>query len=438
MIKKIKKSIPLDNPLRLFYHKMRAIVANIAYGFPSKGMTIIGVTGTNGKTTTSNIIWKWLVEAWEKVFMFTTVNYIIDGKEYRNETKLTSPDVFTLQKLLRNAKQAGCKYAVIETASHGIVMSRNWGLDYDVAVLTNISQDHLDLHGTMEKYVNTKLKLFKSLIRSKRKAWVKKTAIINIDSEYKDLFLDETYDSLITYGVYSNSANLKASNIENLHNGTRFHIAIPGQSLEINTALMWDFNIYNITAAIWVFTTLGIKSDKMNKIVENIQPVPWRLEPIQNQDGFRIYVDYAHTADALDKVLWILWEHKWDGRLITVFWATGDRDKSKRPIMWRVVSQHSDIVFLTQDDDYSEVTENIIKDVLPWIERKEWEDFWIIPDRGEAIRTALLTAKSGDTLVVAWKWDERVIVTNEWSKPWHDRAFIESVLKDIDENKMLG
>ncbi len=438
MIQNIKKSIALDNPLRLFYHKLRAIAANMLYGFPSKWMTIIWVTGTNGKTTTSNIIWKWLVEAGEKVFMFTTVNYIIDGEEFQNETKMTSPDVFTLQKLFKQAKNAGCNYAVIETASHGILMSRNWGLDYDIAVLTNITQDHLDLHKTMENYVNTKLKLFKSLIRSRRKHGVKKTAIVNIDSEYQELFTEETYDSLITYWVYSNSANLKARDVVNLPDGTRFHVAIPWENLEIDTRLMWDFNIYNITAAVWVFTALWIKSEKIHKIVENIRPVPGRLESVDNNEGFRIYIDYAHTADALDKVLGILAEHKWDGKLITVFWATGDRDKSKRPVMGRIVSENSDIVFLTQDDDYTELTENIIKDVLPGIERKEWDDFWIISDRAEAIRTALLTAKKWDTLLLAGKGDEHVLMTNNGPKEWHDRTFVESVLKDIDDNKMLG
>lgn len=438
MLNQIKKSIALDNPIRLFYHKMRAVAANVLYWFPSKGMVIIGVTGTNGKTTTSNIIWKGLIEAWEKVFMFTTVNYIIDGKEYRNESKMTSPDAFYLQKLFAEAKKAGCTHAVIETASHGIAMNRIWGLSYDIAVLTNITQDHLDLHGTMEKYVGTKLKLFKSLIRSKRKKGIKKTAIVNIDSEYQEVFIDETYDSLITYGVYSNSANLKARDVENLEDGTKFYVAIPWQNLEIKTQLLGDFNIYNITAAIWVFTALWIKSDTIQEIVTHITPVPGRMEIIPNSEDFKIFVDYAHTADALKKVLQVLWEHKGEGRVITVFWATGDRDKSKRPIMWWIVSDNSDLVFLTQDDDYSEVTENIIKDVLPGIERKEGENFWVIPDRWEAIRTALLTAKRWDTLLIAGKWDENVLITNSGPMTWHDKSFIQEILKDIDDNKMLG
>ena len=438
MIGKVKKLVALDNPFRLFYHKMRAVTANIMYWFPSRWMIIIGVTGTNGKTTTSNVIGKWLVQAGKKVFMFTTVNYIIDGVEYQNDTKMTSPDAFTLQRLFSEAKKAGCTHAVIETASHGIAMNRVWWLDYDIAVLTNITQDHLDLHGSMENYVNTKLKLFTGLIRSKRIPWIKKTAIINIDSEYQEVFTDETYDSLITYGVYSDSANLKARDVENLSDGTKFYVSIPWQDLEISTKLLWDFNIYNITAAIWVFISLWIKSSKINEIVKHISPVPWRMESVPNNEWFKIYIDYAHTADALEKVLQVLDEHKWDGRIITVFWATWDRDKSKRPVMWRVVANKSDIVFLTQDDDYSEITENIMKDVLPGIERKEWEDFWIIADRGEAIRTALLTAKEGDTVLLAWKGDEHVMITNNWAIEWHDRTFTESILKDIDDNKIIS
>jgi len=198
-MKNLKKLFALDNPIRLGYHKIRAILANFAYWFPSKDMIIIWVTWTNWKTTTSNIIAKWLRESWKKIFMFTTVNIIIWDKEYVNDTKMTSPDAFLLQRLLKQAKDEGCEIAVIETASHWIKMSRVWGLDYDIAVLTNITQDHLDLHRTMKDYVNTKLSLFKNLISYNRKNWIKKTWVINVGSDYSDLFINETYDSVYLY-----------------------------------------------------------------------------------------------------------------------------------------------------------------------------------------------------------------------------------------------
>jgi len=436
MIQKLKSLIALDNPFRLYYHLIRAVIANVMYKFPSKEMTIIGVTGTNGKTTTSNIIAKGLRESWKKVFMFSTVNIIIDDEEFTNHSKMTSPDVFLLQKLLAEAKKKGCEIAVIETASHGLKMHRVWGIEYDIAVLTNITQDHLDLHRTMHDYVQTKLKLFKHLITNYRKDGVKKTAVINLDSEYKDLFLAETFDSLYTYGM-NTDANIAPKNVKASREFTSFDLDIPGGKMKIQTPLRWDFNVYNLLAAIWVFVSLGMKPDQIEKSLAQVSWVPGRMEEVKSESGFSVFVDYAHTDDALENVLTTLREIEWIQRIITVFWATGDRDKTKRPIMWEVVSRLSDVVVLTQDDDYTEKTESIIKDVLPGIERKEWEDFWIIGDRKEAIRTALITAKKGDIVLIAGKWDEHSLVTNQGHIPWHDRTIVEEILKDIEDNTFL-
>ncbi len=436
MIQQLKQFIALDNPFRLFYHLFRAVIANVYYRFPAKGMIVIGVTGTNGKTTTSNIIAKWLRESGKKVFMFSTVNVIMWDEEVTNTSKMTSPDVFVLQRLLAQAKKNGCEYAVIETASHGIKMNRTWGIPYDFAVLTNITQDHLDLHRTMKDYVATKLKLFKNLIIAERKDGIKKTAIINIDSDYQELFMAETYDSLYTYGM-SFESNLHPQNIKNKKDYTEFLLDIPGGTINVKTPLRWMFNVYNLLAAIGVFVWLGMKPKEIEKIVENIEAVPWRMEEIKSPDGFSIFVDYAHTPDALENVLGTLRDIEGTKRVISVFWATGDRDVTKRPIMGEVVSRLSDVVILTQDDDYSERPEKIIKDILPWIERKQWEDFWIIIDRREAIRTALVMAEPGDIVLIAGKGDEHTIVNNAGTFEWHDKTEVEKILKDIDDNKIL-
>lgn len=436
MLKKLKSLIALNNPLRLFYHKIRAIIANIIYWFPSTWMVIIWVTWTNWKTTTCNIIARWLKEAWKRVFMFSTVNIILNDKEYQNDTKMTSPDPFELNKLLKIAKKEWCKYAVIETASHWIKMNRIWWLEYDVVVLTNITQDHLDLHGTMQDYVRTKLTIFKKLISYKRKPWVKKTAIINYNSAYSDMFLAETYDSYYTYWEWR-WVNLVASNTIKKDLKTFFDVRIAWHTIKVETKLKWDFNIQNILAAIWVFISLWIESDEIWKIIKKIHWVPWRMESIENDEWYEIIVDYAHTPDALEKVLETIKEFPNIKRIITVFWATWDRDKTKRPLMWEIVSRLSDVVILTQDDDYTEKTEEIIKDVLPWIERKEWENFWIIPTRREAIQTALLSAEEWDIVLIAWKWDEHVMVTNEWIIEWNDKAVIKEILKWLDDNKIV-
>lgn len=430
-----KKLFALDNPARLFYHKVRAILANFVYGFPSRNMIIIGVTGTNWKTTTSNIIAKWLRAAWKKIFMFTTVNIIIWDKEYVNDTKMTSPDAFLLQRLLKQAKDEGCEIAIVETASHGIKMSRVWWLEYDIAVLTNITQDHLDLHKTMKDYVNTKLKLFKNLITYERKSWVKKTAVINVGSEYSELFIWETYDSMYLYWIW-NWSSLTASNIRIENSLTKFEVKLPWKIATIETKLKWDFNIENILAAIWVFMSFGISWDDIIEIIKKIDWVPGRMELIENDFNADIIVDYAHTPDALEKVLTtLIWI--WYKKIVTVFWATWDRDKTKRPIMWEIVAKYSDIVILTQDDDYSENSENIIKDVLPWINRIEWEDFFIIPTRKEAIELWISSIKEGDVLLVAGKWDEHIMITNAWPIEWHDKTVIKEILKNIDDNKII-
>lgn len=436
MLQKLKSFIALDNPFRLGYHFIRAVIANIVYGFPSKGMVIVGVTGTNGKTTTSNIIAEWLKASGKKVFMFTTVNIMIGDEVITNPSKMTSPDVFELQRWLQIAKKENCEIAVIETASHGIKMHRNWGLDYDISVLTNITPEHLDLHRTMYDYVNTKLKIFSKLMYYKRKPWVKKTGIINADSQYKERFLAETYDSLYTYGN-AYEANIKYSQVKNTKQAMTFTVHLPWKDIPISTQLRGNFNISNILAAIWVFASLWIDRETISKIVSQVHVIPWRMEEIKSKDGFSVFVDYAHTPDALENVLETLWEFKGKGKIITVFWACGDRDKTNRPIMGWVISKLSDVVILTQDDDYSEKPENIIKDILPWVDRKQGEDFWIVVDRQEAIRTALVMAKKDDIVLVSWKWDEHLRITNNGPVPWHDKSLIENILKEINDNTVI-
>jgi UDP-N-acetylmuramoyl-L-alanyl-D-glutamate--2,6-diaminopimelate ligase len=436
MLQKLKSLIALDNPLRLGYHFMRAVIANVRYGFPSKGMTIIGITGTNGKTTTSNIVAEWLRASGRKVFMFTTVNIMIWDETFINHSKMTSPDAFELQKWFAIAKKEGCDIAVIETASHGIKMHRNWWVDYDISVLTNITQDHLDLHRTMDDYVNTKLQIFKKLMYYQRKPGVKKTWIINLDSEYKDLFLAETYDSLYTYGM-GYDANVKAENIKNTRTSMNFTVNMPGKDVHIKTKLRGKFNVYNILAAVSVFASLWIDRETIEKMIADVHVVPGRMEEVKSKDGFSVFIDYAHTEDALQNVLETLWEMKGKGRIITVFGATGDRDTSKRPIMWQVVSKLSDVVIVTQDDDYTENTQKIIKDILPGIDRKQWEDFWIIAERREAIRTALVMAEKGDIILLAGKGDEHALLTNNWPIEWHERTIVEEMLKEIDDNTVL-
>jgi len=366
--------------------------------------------------------------------MFTTVNIIVWDKEYVNNSKMTSPSPFMLQKYLNLAKKEWCTIAIIETASHWIKMHRIWWIEYDILALTNITQDHLDLHKTMNDYVNTKLSIFKKLIWYKRKRLIKKVWIINNESKYANLFKNETYDVLYTYWT-SYWSNIRAEDIKYNINWISFSIIIPWSNMTVSSNLIWEFNVYNILAAIGVFISLGINTNKISEIIKNVKWVPWRMEEIYNKEKLKIFIDYAHTPDALEKVLLTIKKIKWKWNIITVFWATWDRDKIKRPIMWEIVSRLSDKIILTQDDDYSENTQEIIKDVLPGIERKQWENFWIIWNRKIAIRTALLMWEENDIILIAGKWDEHSIITNSWSKPWHDKRVVNEILDELNKYK---
>jgi UDP-N-acetylmuramoyl-L-alanyl-D-glutamate--2,6-diaminopimelate ligase len=315
----IKSFISLNNPIRLFYHYIRWIMAFYFYWNPSRDMIVIWVTWTKWKTTTTDIIARWLINDWKRVFMFSTVSYIIWDKEYENKSKMTNDSPFVLQNLLKKAKDAWCKYAVLETSSHGIYYNRNYWIDYDVVVFTNLSQDHLDLHGTMEEYANIKYRLFENIVKYRRKPWVKKVSVINIDNSYSHIFLNAIADNIYTYWL-NQSAQIRAQNIEYKKDFTKFEIKIPSNTIHVKTKLKWEFNIYNILAATSVLISQKISLDSIIKTIEIVSWIPGRLEEVSNNRGFKIFIDYAHTEESLKSVLETIKKMEWIWRIITIFW----------------------------------------------------------------------------------------------------------------------
>jgi len=433
----IKQLISLDSPIRVFYHYLCWLTASIIYWNPAQDMIVIWVTWTKWKTTTTNIIAKWLKDAGEKVFMFSTVNYMLWDELLENNFKMTSPSPFILQKFLKKAQVAWCKYAVIETSSHSIFYNRNYWIDYDVVVLTNVYQDHLDLHKTMDNYMRTKLKLFENLVRYQRKPWVKKVSVVNVDSPYFQEFVNVVDDNKYTYWL-SKSAQIVAQNIVYGKEFTEFEVKMPSNVVKMKTKLKWEFNIYNILAAFCVLVSQKISLDSIAHTVLTTNWIPWRLEEVSNNKWIKIFVDYAHTEESLKNVLETVKKIEWIWRVITVFGATWDRDKTKRPKMWKVVNDLSDVIVLTDDDTYNENSLSIINDVTKWIKRKEWEDFWIVPDREDAIRTALVMSEKNDIVLIAWKWAETVQVTNKWPIKWSDVEITRRILKEIEDNELTG
>lgn len=447
----LRQAIGLRSPLRIAYHWCRGVLAFAFSGNPTKGMYVIGVTGTKGKTTTSTLIATALERSGRSVALLSTAQTWMAGEKSENQSKMTMDNPFQMWKTIRKARKMGVKYLVLETSSHGIYYFRNFGVRYDAVLLTNISQDHLDLHETMDHYVTTKARLFKKALS--------KICILPRDcKEYFDVFCKQAWADCITYSMLE-PATYQTRALKTDADGIDLVIASknPSEEARITSKLVWVFNAENILGAYALLRSIGIETKPIQDAWKDFTGVPGRMEPVPNNRWFTILVDYAHTEKSLQSVLETLrfsmknetlptgrqeWKMKNDGfikntssikhwihnKIIVVFWATGDRDTTKRPKMWAVAHELADIVVLTDDDTYTEPSSRIIDMVKKWIPREESDTFQIIPDREEAIHWALRKAQAGDIVLIAGKWCETVQVTNKWPIPWSDRGIVEKFL----------
>ncbi len=427
MLSFLKKIIPDTHPLRLFYHKIVAFIAALWYLFPADKMIVIGVTGTNGKTTTVNFITNILNKSGAKVGMTSSINFQIGEQRWGNNSKQTTLGPFQLQKLLKRMLKDGCKYAVIEVTSHALTQSRVFGVNFDIAVMTNVTSDHVEYHGNLNNYLNAKAKLFKKVSRGRRKFGVPKVIILNADDKYYSFFDQFVVDRKLTYGL--KSATIYAEKVEKKPEGTHFVMHVPNNAIPIELKLPGDFNVYNALAAASVAIALQVDLEVVKRGLEGSEAVAGRFEHVNKGQNYSVIVDYAHTPDALEN-LFALYRRLTSGKLIVVFGATGGgRDKSKRPQMGAIANEHADYVIVTDDDPYEEDEWQILDQISEGIPRKEGEGFWKIPDRREAIRLALTIAKEGDTVVVAGKGAEEVLMLKGKRIPWNDRKVIEELLE---------
>lgn len=416
---------PLLDAVRPAYHYAFGVLAAIVYRFPTKRMTVIGVTGTNGKSTTANLIAAVLETAGHQVGLATTVNFQIGERKWLNETKMTSRGRFATQKLLRQMADAGCTHAVLEVSSHALHWHRVWGIRFQTAVFTNLSRDHLDLHKTMEAYRNTKGKLFAALAGSPGSV-----AVVNGDDPEAPYFLKCLADRKFVFGTTNAVADILplahtviASDIRSDARGSRFVAQTESQRIPLEIHLPGKFNISNALAAVSVGLAHEVTAKQIGTALASVEGVPGRMERVEAGQPFTIIVDYAHTPDAFDNVLGSLKEST-PGRLISVFGATGDRDRGKRPLLGKVAATHSDLMYLTEEDPGSENPAEIIKEILPGIGEagKSTEAYKIEPDRRAAIRAAVAEAKKGDTVALLAKGHETVMTYADGKRPWDDRV----------------
>jgi UDP-N-acetylmuramoyl-L-alanyl-D-glutamate--2,6-diaminopimelate ligase len=396
----------LKNIVQIIHPDVVAIEGAIAaqyYESPSDHLFIVGITGTNGKTTTAFLIKHLFDKLKEPCGLMGTIEYIVGEHHY--QATHTTPDVITNQKMLREMVNHGCTTAVMEVTSHALDQRRVSNVEYDVAVFTNLTVDHLDYHLTMEDYCKAKNKLFRSLDNKKSRKLkpFHKTAVINGDSPWKQQMIEECPACVFTYGI-ENACDLQATNIQLSGKGTTFDLTFKEEITLVTVPLVGRFNVYNFLAALSVGLVKGEPLIKLLEIFKSFKPVPGRLEPVQNSLGLKIFVDFAHTDDALINVLECLKEFK-KGRIITVFGCGGDRDRTKRPKMAVAAEDNSDICIVTSDNPRSEDPQAIIQEVVKGF--KKPSQHILEPDRRKAIEKAVEMANDDDIILIAGKGHEK-------------------------------
>lgn len=420
----LKKIIP--RTLINIYHLLIVLFAAFLFGFPSKRLITIGVTGTNGKTTTVNLITKILEHAGYKVAMMSTINFKIRDKEWVNETKMTTPGSFYLQKFLKRAVRAGCRYVVLEISSHSLDQNRVAGIQYHTAVFTNLTREHLDYHKTMEQYRDAKGALFQRA----------KVHVVNLDDEYAEYFLNFSAEEKYGYGVHveryekflnrTDFKTITAQNIISSDQGVNFQVL---QHL-VHIRLFGEVNVYNALAAIGVGLSQNIPLLKMIEAFGEVLLIPGRFEFVESGQRFKVLIDYALTPDSLEKLYQALQDSKFlslGSKLIWVFGSCGERDQGKRPIMGEVVGSRADYVIVTNEDPYREDPQKIIDQIFEGVLRsgkREQENAWRIFDRREAIRKALSLAKDNDVVLVTGKGAETRMAIGDKRIPWSERQVI--------------
>ncbi|HHZ83819.1 MAG TPA: UDP-N-acetylmuramoyl-L-alanyl-D-glutamate--2,6-diaminopimelate ligase [Nitrospirales bacterium] len=394
------------------------ILARNFYGNPSSMLTMYGVTGTNGKTTVGYLVKTILETAGQKSGLIGTIGYEIGNQ--RLTTSHTTPSAAVLQSLLNRMVQQGVKEAVIEVTSHALALARISGCLFDTVVFTNLTRDHLDFHGDLETYFNTKLRLFSLDLLKLTTDTSTVRAVINLDDPYGDRVRDACGVSVWGYAIDSD-ADIRAENIVVTFEGTSFTAQTPVGSFLARSALVGRHNVYNILAAIGVGLSRGCSIKVVQQGIASLRCVPGRFEKIDEGQGYGVVVDYAHTGDALDKLLNTA-RSLTAGKIITVFGCGGDRDQGKRSVMGIIAARLSDLVIVTSDNPRSEDPDQIIRDVMVGIAASEnTPPCEVIPDRKEAIVTAIQSAQPGDLVVIAGKGHEDYQIVGDRRLHFDDR-----------------
>lgn len=395
--------------------KALALCSANFYGRPAEKMKIIGITGTNGKTTSAFMIKSILEEAGYKVGLIGTIANYIGNQKLHSER--TTPESLELHELFKKMVDNGVEYCVMEVSSHSLSLNRVYGIEFCQGMFTNLTQDHLDFHKTFDNYYNAKLELFKNSVNS----------IVNIDDSYGKKVLEDASNNKISYGI-KEAADVKAENISIHPRGAEFKIFYKDNYENVELQIPGNYNVYNALGSAATCLNEGIDIQKVIKGLNRVQ-VPGRCEIVTKKYnlGFDVIVDYAHTPDGLQNILETAREFT-KGRLISVFGCGGDRDKTKRPIMGKIGSELSNVAIITSDNPRTEEPDKIIGDVVAGIVK---DNYMVITDRREGIKKAMEIAKKGDVIVVAGKGHEDYQVLKDGTIHFDEREVIAEIVKEL-------
>lgn len=409
-----------------WYHFFWAAVSAVFYGFPSRKLRVIGITGTKGKSSTLVLAGRILEKAGYKVASISSLSFKIDQKEYLNQYHITMPGRGFIQKFMREAVNKGCQFFLLEVTSEGIKQYRHKFINFDTAVFTNLQPEHIEAHGGFENYKNTKKTLFLSPSASK-------TIVVNLDDQNGKFFLKSPAKSKIGFSLHSDAISalvdkiIKPSQLKITPNNISFKI----ENVPFKLNLLGEFNVYNALTAIAIALVYDVNLETIKKALEEIEKIEGRMEEIKTGQDFKVFVDFAHTPDSFKAVFEAvkLIQQK-NSKIIAVFGATGGgRDKWKRPVLGEIASQYADVLILTNDDPYNESPQQIIEEIAKGIPLQK--PHFKIQDRRKAIKKALSLAKNKDIVLILGMGSETTYIKGGKKYPWDDREATKQELAKI-------
>lgn len=431
--KLIKKVIPagLFPAIEPYGHLGEAVVFNTINGFPAHGLKVIGVTGTNGKTSTSYLIHRMLVDAGYKAGLMTTVAYGVGNDIKPQIHHMTTVGVPELMKRLKNMKRQGAEWVVLETTSHALAQNRVWGVPYSVGVWTNLTHEHLDYHKTFERYRDAKVKMFKLVARNKRGL---KIGVINAEDPSASYFA-AAVPFPIMYG--QGVGQLQATDVVQTPEGSTFTATYGQRELSIKVNLPGSFNISNALAAIGAGIAIGLTDEQIEKGIAALEGVEGRMTTIDEGQDFSVIVDFAHTPDAFEKLFKDL-RPVVKGKLIVMFGSAGRRDEKKRAVQGRLAGEYADEVIITEEDDRDIDGYGIMKEIARGAEKAgkvEEKDLFLIHNRTEAIQFAIRRAGKGDTVLLLGKGHEKTIERADGEHKWDEIGTARKAAKALSKKQ---